>query len=88
MIEEIEKWLKNLEERKVEIVQEGFMTSKICIENLKYEIQYDNLNLKDKEKDIYISFNLNQVYEIQMQNNILIFYLDNDIKIKIVNSKK
>ena len=53
------------------------------IDSLVYKIQSDILNLKDEEKEVYMSLNLNQVYQVEIGNNVLILFMDNDTEIQI-----
>lgn len=81
MIQKIDKFLENLNDRNINIKQQGFILSKIIIENFKYEIEKEILNLKDVKRDIYMTINLNQVYKVEIGNNKLKLYLDNDLEI-------
>ena len=83
MIDKIEKCLENLRDKKVQIQQLGFITSQFCIDELMFIVQNDIINMRDKQKDKYISINLNQAYQIEIGKNKLKIYLDNDIEIRI-----
>ena len=48
-----------------------------------YKIQNDTLNLRDEAKEVYISLNLNQVYQIEIGKNNIILFLDNDTEIQL-----
>ena len=50
---------------------------------LIYIIQDDILNLRDETKEVYLSLNLNQVYQVEIGENKMIFLLDNDTEIGI-----
>ena len=50
---------------------------------LIYIIQDDILNLRDETKEVYLSLNLNQVYQVEIGENKMIFFLDNDTEIGI-----
>lgn len=80
IIEDLEKNLKNLKQKNVIINQKGFLESKYLINNLKYFIESDILNILDEKEQNYIKINLNQVYKIYNKEKI-IFYLDNDTTI-------
>lgn len=80
IIEDLEKNLKNLKQKNVIINQKGFLESKYLINNLKYFIENDILNILDEKEQNYIKINLNQVYKIYNKEKI-IFYLDNDTTI-------
>ena len=43
----------------------------------------DTLNLKDENKETYLSLNLNQVYQVEIGENRIILFVDNDIKIEL-----
>ena len=83
MIDKIEKCLENLNDKKIEIQQSGFIATQFCINKLIYKIQNDIINLRDKENNIYISINLNQAYQIEIGESKLKIYLDNDTEIRI-----
>ena len=84
IIEDLEKNLKNLKQKNVIINQNGFLESKYPINNLKYFIESDILNILDEKEQNYIKINLNQVYKIYNKEKI-IFYLDNDTTIILDN---
>ena len=48
-----------------------------------YKIQSDILNLRDETEEIYLSLNLNQVYQVEISENKMILFLDNDTEIEI-----
>lgn len=83
MIVKIEKCLNKLGKRPVRIKQKGFIISQFFIDKLIYKIQNDILNIKDKMKDEYFALNLNQVYQIEISENKIILFLDNDTEIEI-----
>ena len=83
MIDRIEKCLENLNDKKIEIQQSGFIVSQFRINALIYKIQNDIINIRDKNNDIYISVNLNQAYQIEIGESKLKIYLDNDTEIRI-----
>ena len=49
-----------------------------------YKIQYDTLNLRDETKEVYLSLNFNQVYQVEISENKIVLFLDNDTKIELV----
>ena len=53
------------------------------MDKLMYKIQDDILNLRDEVKEVYLSLNLNQVYKIEISENKIILFLDNDTEIEI-----
>ena len=50
---------------------------------MMYKIQSDILNLRDMTKEVYLSLNLNQVYQIEIGKNNIILFLDNDTEIQL-----
>ena len=83
MIEKLEKSLDNLKQKSVKINQKGFIIHQFFVEKLMYKIQDDILNLRDEVREIYLSLNLNQVYQIEISENKVILFLDNDTEIEI-----
>ena len=83
MIVKIEKYLDKLQQKPVTIQQDGFLINQFFMEKMMYKIQNDTLNLRDEMKEVYISLNLNQVYQIEIGENKMILFLDNDIRIQL-----
>lgn len=83
MIVKIENCLNKLKQKPIRISQNGFIINQFFIDRLMYKIQNDILNLRDEIKEIYLSVNLNQVYQIQISENKIILFLDNDTQIEI-----
>lgn len=83
MIVKIEKCLNELEEKAVRVSQNGFIMNQFFMEKMMYKIQSDILNLRDRTKEIYLSLNLNQVYQIEIGKNNIILFLDNDTEIQL-----
>ena len=83
MIEKIEKSLEKLKQKPVKISQKGFIISQFFLDKVMYKIQDDILNLRDEVKEVYLSLNLNQVYQVQISENKIILFLDNDTEIEI-----
>ena len=83
MIVKIEKYLEKLQQKPVTIKQDGFLINQFFMEKMMYKIQNDTLNLRDEMKEVYISLNLNQVYQVEIGENKMILFLDNDTKIKL-----
>jgi len=50
---------------------------------MMYKIQYDTLNLRDETKEVYLSLNFNQVYQVEISENKIVLFLDNDTKIEL-----
>ncbi len=83
MIVKIEKCLDKLKKNPIRIKQNGFIMNQFFMEKLIYKIQGDILNLRDEVKEVYLSFNLNQVYQIEISESKIILFLDNDTEIEI-----
>ena len=83
MIVKIEKCLDKLKQKSIKVSQMGFIINQFFIEKLIYKIQNDILNLRDERNEVYISLNLNQVYQIEIGENKIILFLDNDTEINI-----
>jgi len=83
MIVKIEKCLDNLKKKTIKISQTGFIMNQFFINKLMYKIQDDILNLRDEVKEVYLSLNLNQVYQVEIGENKMILFLDNDTEIEI-----
>ena len=83
MIVKIKKCLDNLKQKPVKIRQNGFLMNQFFMSQLIYKIQDDILNLRDEAKEIYLSLNLNQVYQVEISENKIILFMDNDTEIEI-----
>lgn len=83
MIVKIENCLDKLKQKPVLIQQKGFMINQFFIEKLMYKIQNDILNLRDETKEVYLSLNLNQAYQVEFGDNKIILFLDNDTEIEL-----
>ena len=83
MIVKIKKCLDKLEKKTVRISQNGFMINQFFMEKMIYKIQSDILNLRDMTKEVYLSLNLNQVYQIDIGKNNIVLFLDNDTEIQL-----
>ena len=83
MIVKIETCLYKLKQKPIKISQTGFIMNQFFIDKLMYKIQDDILNLRDEIKEIYLSLNLNQVYQVEISENKLNLFLDNDTQIEI-----
>ena len=53
------------------------------MEKMMYKIQSDILNLRDKTKEVYLSLNLNQVYQVEIGESNMVLFLDNDTEIQL-----
>lgn len=85
-MENIIEYLNKSKNNILEINITRFISSKFFIEEFEYNIQNDILNIKEKNKDVFLEINLNQVYQIEEIENYIKIYIDNDIVIKIKNN--
>ena len=83
MIVKIEKCLNELEEKAVRVSQSGFIMNQFFMEKMMYKIQSDILNLRDRTKEVYLSLNLNQVYQVEIGKSNMILFLDNDTEVQL-----
>lgn len=83
MIVKIEECLDKLKQKPIRLSQNGFIINQFFIDKLMYKIQGDILNLRDEAKETYLSLNLNQVYQIEISENKISLFMDNDIEIEI-----
>ena len=83
MIVRIEKYLEKLQQKPVRVQQNGFLMNQFFMEKMMYKIQNDTLNLRDETKETYLSLNLNQVYQVEIGENRVILFLDNDTEIQL-----
>lgn len=83
MIVKIEECLENFKEKPIKINQTGFLINQFFIDKLMFKIQNDTLNLRDEVKEIYLSINLNQAYQIEINKSKMKLFLDNDLEIEI-----
>lgn len=83
MIVKIENCLDKLKQKPIRISQNGFIMNQFFMDKLMYKIQDDILNLRDEVKEVYLSLNLNQVYQVEISENKIILFLDNDTEIAI-----
>ena len=83
MIVKIEKCLDKLNQKPIKISQNGFIMNQFFMDKLMYKIQGDILNLRDEVKETYLSLNLNQVYQIEISENKITLFMDNDTEIEI-----
>ncbi len=74
----LEGKLKEFIGKNVIIIQGGFLNNKYLIHKLKYFIEYEILNIADDEINNYLKINLNQVYNIEINENDIKLFLDND----------
>ena len=87
----VQNYSFNLEEKlneflgqNVTIIQDGFIQSCFMINNLKFIIEYEILNIFDESSNSYLKINLNQVYKINLDEKNIKFFLDYDTAIALV----
>ena len=83
MIVKIENCLEKMKQKSIKINQNGFIINQFFMDRLMFKMQGDILNLRDEVKEIYLSLNLNQVYQVEIGENKIILFLDNDTEIEI-----
>ena len=83
MIVKIEKCLDKLNQKPVKVNQNGFIMNQFFMDKMMYKIQDDILNLRDEVKEIYLSLNLNQIYQVEICEKKIIMFLDNDTEIEL-----
>ena len=83
MIVRIKKYLDKQQQKPLRIQQNGFLINQFFMEKMMYKIQYDTLNLRDETKEVYLSLNFNQVYQVEISENKIVLFLDNDTKIEL-----
>ena len=87
----VQNYSFNLEEKlneflgqNVTIIQDGFIQSCFMINNLKFIIEYEILNIFDESSNFYLKINLNQVYKIDFDEKNIKLFLDYDSTIALV----
>ena len=83
MIVKFEEYLNKKKQKQLRIRQNGFMMNQFFIEKLMYKVQDDILSLRDEDEDVYLSLNLNQVYQVEIGEKQIILFLDNDTEIQL-----
>ena len=81
--EKILEELKKHEKKQNTIKQTGFISNQFYINSLIYKLDIDTLTIKAEKEDIYVCINLNQVYKVEITDNNIHMYLDNDTQICI-----
>ena len=74
----LEEKLKEFIEKTVIIIQDGFLKAKYHIHKFEYSIIHEILNIIDKESKNHLKINLNQIYEVEINEKNITLYLDND----------
>lgn len=77
--------LEKMVEQKICMKVEGRILAKILFGKISYKVQYDFFTLKDITNDNYIGFNLNQINFMGVEEQKVVFILDDpkDTKIEI-----
>lgn len=83
MIVKIEKCLDKLQQKPIRVSQNGFLKNQFFMGKMVYKIQNDTMNLRDETKEVYLSLNLNQVYQVEIGEMKMILFLDNDTEIEL-----
>ena len=83
MIVKFEEYLNKKKQKQLRIRQKGFMIDQFFIEKLMYKVQDDILSLRDEDEEVYLSLNLNQVYQVEIGEKQIILFLDNDTEIQL-----
>ena len=83
MIVKFEEYLNKKKQKQLRIRQKGFMIEQFFIEKLMYKVQDDILSLRDEDEEVYLSLNLNQVYQVEIGEKQIILFLDNDTEIQL-----
>lgn len=82
-INNLEEKINVLEGKNIIILQDGFIESKYIIKNMKYKIENEILKILSKDTISFTKINLNQIYKIEIKNEIIKLYLDNDTIINL-----
>ena len=82
-LNEVIEYLNKKKQKQLRIRQKGFMIEQFFIEKLMYKVQDDILSLRDEDEDVYLSLNLNQVYQVEIGEKQIILFLDNDTEIQL-----
>ena len=80
----LEEKLNEFLGQNVTIIQDGFIQSCFMINNLKFTIEYEILNIFDESGNFYLKINLNQVYKINLDEKNIKLFLDYDTAIALV----
>lgn len=80
----LEKKLNEFIEKNVTISLDGFLKAIYYIHKFKYFIEYEILNITDEKSNNYLKINLNQIYEVKINEKYVELYLDNDIIIYLM----
>lgn len=61
----LEEILSDFIGKSITVIQDGFLKSEYSMNKLNYFIEYEILNIIDKESNNYLKINLNQIYKIE-----------------------
>lgn len=75
--------IEELKNKKVKILISGFIEISFIIDNLESDFQADILKLEDAQNSSYVTINLNQVYDTKIDEDLIEFYMDNDVVVNI-----
>lgn len=75
--------IEELKNKKVKILISGFIEISFIIDNLESDFQADILKLEDAQNSSYVTINLNQVYDTKIDEDVIEFYMDNDVVVNI-----
>ena len=79
----LEEKLNEFLGQNVTIIQDGFIQSCVMINNLKFIIEYEILNIFDESSNFYLKINMNQVYKIDFDEKNIKLFLDYDTTIAL-----
>ena len=79
----LEEKLNEFLGQNVTIIQDGFIQSCFMINNLKFIIEYEILNIFDETSNFYLKINMNQVYKIDFDEKNIKLFLDYDTTIAL-----
>ena len=79
----LEEKLNEFLGQNVTIIQDGLIQSCFMINNLKFIIEYEILNIFDESSNFYLKINMNQVYKIDFDEKNIKLFLDYDTTIAL-----
>ena len=82
-IQKIKDNLATFNSENTVIKQLGFLETNFEIKNFEYKMEYEFLKIYNKNNEVFIKFNINQIYNIIYTQEKLELYLDNDTIITI-----
>ena len=75
--------LNEFRDKNITISQTGFLESKFVIQKMTYKLEEDILYILNDTKNIFININVNQIYDIKVNQDSMLIYLDNDTSLKL-----